>query len=371
MIKIKWMNYDASEYKMLEEELNTLSMNGYTCNSIDLLTVFKKTDTKAKYLTDIFYSTESTQFAKRKEKDAWISNYIDYGYHYIGKSRNIYIFKATNAKNKVPDDALRLLPYFKGTRTILKMILLFISIILSLYFISTVFGVTNIEHFITNGSIIIYYIPIVICLTLTFRAMMNYYNNVQIKQKLKNKEAPILTNQNKYCKFRLVYLYILSISILLLIMGVVLDSIERQILPINSNILTLEDFGVTGNKKEFSTYTKSSSIYVPYFYSYIEQGGEIDIENGKYGNLLSTKYYTLKDQTMANSYLDTYLYDKTKIIKPLENNTDIYLMGSSNTNIFDTMIIKKDTTLIIIATSFDLSLLPYQNVIINHYQKIV
>lgn len=367
MIKIKWMNYDASEYKMLETELNILAKKGYTCNSIDLLTMFKKTDKKAHYLTDVFYSKESTQFAKRKEKDAWISSYIDYGYHYIGKTRNIYVFKGTTINKKVKENTNTLLPYFKGIRTILKMILLILSVMLSLYFIPTVFGVTSIEQLITNGSIIIYYIPVVICFTLTFRAMINYYNNEQIKRKLKNKEAPILTNQNKYRKFRLAYLYIIAVSVLLLVAGVAMDYLERQQVPIDAKILTLDAFGVEGNTKEFSTYTTSSSLYVPYFYSYVEQSGDVDIKNGKYGNLLSTKHYTLKDQATAKSYLDTYLYDDTKVVKPLENHQDTYIMHSSNIDIFDTMIIKNGTTIVIVATSFNLSLPQHQEVILNHY----
>lgn len=375
MIKIKLMNYDASEYKMLEEDLNLLANKGYTCSSVDLLTFFKKDSKKAHYITDIFCPKESTQFAKRKEKDEWLASYIDYGYYTIGKIRNVYIFKggSNNPKYKKTPTNL-VLTYFKGLRTILKMILLLLALSLCIYLIPSVFSNTDIYQFVTNGSILIHYTPIVICFTLLFRAFINYYNTNQIKRKLKNKEAPILTNQDKYRKFRLAYIYLLITSSLLLLLGVALDSLERKERPLDPNkILTLEDFKIAGNTKEYNTYTTSSSILIPNSYTYLEQSGTLNIKEGEYGNLLSIKYYELKDETTATTFMDSIVTkhstDTSSTIKPFGNQGSVYLTYSTVDNIADTMVIKDKQTILMISTSFDLSLPEHQKVIFDFYQK--
>lgn len=371
MIKIKLMNYDASEYKMMEEDLNILASKGYTCSSVDLVTLFKKDTKKVHYITDIFYAKEKTQFAKRREKDAWLASYIDYGYHTIGKVRNVYVFKGGSNNPKCKKTPVHLLAeYFKGIRTILKMILLILALSLCVYFIPSVFSNTDMYQFVTNGSILIHYTPVIICLTLLFRAFINYYNTNQIKRKLKNKETLILTNQNKYRKFRLAYIYLLIASSLLLILGIALDSLERKEMPLDtSKILTLESFGIEGNTKEYSTYTTASSILIPNSYTYLEQSGTLDIKEGQYGNLLSINYYELKEEASATSFIDSIVakHDVTKI--ELFNNQDTVYLYSTVENIADTMVIKDKNTILMIATSFDLSLPEYQKVIFDFYKK--
>lgn len=40
-MKFKLTNYDASDYKLLEDKLNNLSKLGYNCNNADMFTIFK------------------------------------------------------------------------------------------------------------------------------------------------------------------------------------------------------------------------------------------------------------------------------------------------------------------------------------------
>lgn len=371
MIKLKIMNYDASEYKMLEEDLNLLAKKGYTTNSIDYITSFKQTNKKAHYICDIFYSDASTQYSKRQEKEEWISSYIDANYQYIGKIRNIHVFKGPNKNKHVPTTDIELTHrYFKGMRTITKMFFLILSLLLTMILIPNVFSNTAVTEFITNGSIIIHYIPIPICAILLFRAFINYYNNEQIKRKLKNKEEPILTNIKKYRKFRNVYLYTLLVSILILLLGIGLDSLERKKLPVDTNkVLTLDAFGLTSNRKEYPTYTKSHSLMIPSSYSFFEQSGTLDVEKEEYGDLLTVHYYEVKDSNSLHGFVNNIIaYPEANNASKIEElSNDVYLSYSKATKKADTMILVKENTFIIISTSLDLSNPTYQKVITDFY----
>lgn len=371
MIKLKLMNYDASEYKMMEEDLNLLAKKGYTVTNIDYITCFKQTNKKAHYICDVFYSDASTQYSKRQEKDAWISRYIDANYEFVGKVRNIHVFKGPNKnKHTLSINSNLTYRYFKGMRTVIKMFFLILSLLLAMILIPNVFTNNEITEFITNGSIIIHYIPIIICTVLLFRACINYYNNEQIKRKLKNKEAPTLTNTKKYRILRNIYIYTVLICVAVLVLGIALDSLERKKIPVdNTKVLTLEAFGLESNRKEYPSYTTSHSIMIPNSYSFFEQSGTLNVEKEEYGNLLTVNYYEVKDsnslQTFVKNIVEHPETNNASKIKKL--NSNVYLSYSKATKKADTMILVKENTFIIVSTSLDLSNPTYQKIITDFY----
>lgn len=373
MTKIKLMNYDASEYKLMEKELNQLSSLGFNCNSIDYLTFFKKDNKKAHYITDIFIPVGNTRFSKQTEKEEWINDYADKGYRYLGKVKNVYVFRGNN-KNKSLEtiDYDILIPYFKANRTLLKSVILGLSIVLSFFLLPGVFSNTNINEYITNGSIIIHYIPIPFCLIFIFRALLNLLNTRKIKKLLENEQPPVLTPTSKYYKLRNIYLLVSIISIILLIAGIGLDSINRKKVPVNDQILTLKEFNVEGNIKDYPNIVVKSSFMIPYSYSYFEQSGNLDVEKEEYGNILNIYYYEIKDLNSTDAFVKNMIeYPDISVskIELLNDYDNVYLSYSKATNQADAMIIVNNKTIVKVATSFDLSLSENYQPILDFYLK--
>ena len=162
-MKLRLTNYDTSEYKQFEDMLNNLSKSGYNCKSVDMFTVLKKDEQRFYYKTDIFVPQKKSSKNNREQRDQWLLNYVNHGYEFIGKSRKIYDFKGAQAANIKGTDQALLLTYFKRNKTISNIIFIFVAMLLSFLLIPSVFANQNPMEFITNGSIILHYIPLLFC----------------------------------------------------------------------------------------------------------------------------------------------------------------------------------------------------------------
>ncbi|MFQ8706916.1 MAG: DUF2812 domain-containing protein [Thomasclavelia sp.] len=336
-MKFKLTNYDASDYKLLEDKLNNLSKLGYNCNNADMFTIFKHDNKRFYYKTDIFVPDKKSKLSNREQRDNWLMNYVDHGYEFIGKSRKIYIFKATkNIKIKETNNT-QLLQYFKTNKTLTNILFVFTALFLSFLLIPNVFINNDPNEFITNGSILLHYAPLLFCLSLIVRFFNNYIQTEKIKNTLTKQTSFTINNNQEYRFILSNWLFI--ITILIIICGFSLDIIERKNTPINDNILSLNDLGYTSNRSK--TYTESSSLLINKSYSYFESNDE---------NALKINYYRFNSNEKANKNLDNYL--KTNNYKKKKQIANGYLL-SSDIN-YDSIIFVKNNQLIIVQTTLDL-----------------
>lgn len=335
-MKIKLTNYDVSEYKQLEKLLNSLSNRGYNCKSVDMFTLFKKNKQHFYYKTDIFIPQKNHPKSNREQRDQWLLNYVDHGYEFIGRSRKIYVFKAAKNIDVKGTNHELLLTYFKRNKTISNLIFIFAAMLLSFLLIPSVFTNKNPLEFVTNGTIILHYIPLLFCPALLFRFFNHHLTTEKIKLDLKNNKA---ANKASHYPF-IISNWLLIISIILIAMGFILDFTARKTVPVDEKIITLSALNLS-NSQNNDTYTKTSSIMIKKSISYSEENA---------GNLLIVNYYQYDSNAKAlaglNDYLDALNFKNKKQI------TNGYLL--SNDSIYNCIAFVKKQQLIIIQTTLDL-----------------
>ena len=192
LMKFKLTNYDPSNYKLLEARLNELSKQGYNCKNIDMFTIFKRDNKRYYYKTDIFVPDKNKSGTNREQRDKWILEYVDHGYEFIGKSRRIFVFKAhEDIKLKETDQEL-LLNYFKKMDFIKYFTCIRLRLLLSFSLIPSVFFNNSPDEFVTNGSILIHFAPLLLCISLIVRFFINHLQTERIKKYFIKKKTSYL-----------------------------------------------------------------------------------------------------------------------------------------------------------------------------------
>ena len=197
LMKFKLTNYDPSNYKLLETKLNELSKQGYNCKSVDMFTIFKQDNKRYYYKTDIFVPDKNKQTSNREQRDKWMLEYVEHGYEFIGKSRKIFVFKADKDIKVKETNRELLLNYFKKNRTLLNILLVSISLLLSFSLIPSMFFNNSPDEFVTNGSILIHFAPLFLCIGLIVRFFTNYIQTEKIKNALTKKKLPSYNKKNE------------------------------------------------------------------------------------------------------------------------------------------------------------------------------
>ncbi len=335
-MKFKLTNYDPSNYKLLETKLNELSKQGYNCKSVDMFTIFKQDNKRYYYKTDIFVPDKNKQTSNREQRDKWMLEYVEHGYEFIGKSRKIFVFKADKDIKVKETNRELLLNYFKKNRTLLNILLVSISLLLSFSLIPSIFFNNSPDEFVTNGSILIHFAPLFLCIGLIVRFFTNYIQTEKIKNAL-IKKLPSYNKKNEYLfiisNWLFIFFFIITIS------GFILDSSSRQYVDISNDMFTLKDFGY--NQKSNKECVKSSSLLIDKSYSYFETNND---------QSLKINYYYFSSKHKAQNYLENYLsvnYYQDK--KEISNG---YLLAGSD--VYDGMIFVDENKLIVIQTNFDL-----------------
>lgn len=335
-MKFRLTNFDSSEYKQFENMLNELSKQGYNCSSIDLITFFKLDNERSYYKTDIFIYDKTNKETKRNQKMKWLAKYSNYGYEYIGKTKKIHVFKAKKPNKLRGTDELLLLKYFKHSKTILNAILIFVAMFLSFFLIPNVFLNKDPQEFMTNGTIILHYVPLLFCLALLCRFFIQYLTTEKIKLMLTSKKQSNYTSNFPF----IVSNWLLISSIFLIGLGFGLDFIERKEVPLDNRIITLSDLNIDNSHNDFNTYVTSSSIMINESISYYENNGT---------DAIKVNYYQYASEDKANNALDDYLETLKNEKKQVTNG---YLLASDS--IYNSIAFTKEDQLIIIQTTIDL-----------------
>ena len=291
LMKFKLTNYDPSNYKLLETKLNELSKQGYNCKSVDMFTIFKQDNKRYYYKTDIFVPDKNKQTSNREQRDKWMLGYVEHGYEFIGKSRKIFVFKADKDIKVKETNRELLLNYFKKNRTLLNILLVSISLLLSFSLIPSMFFNNSPDEFVTNGSILIHFAPLFLCIGLIVRFFTNYIQTEKIKNALIKKKLPSYNKKNEYLfiisNWLFIFFFIITIS------GFILDSSSRQYVDISNDMFTLKDFGY--NQKSNKECVKSSSLLIDKSYSYFETNND---------QSLKINYYYFSSKHKAQNYLE-------------------------------------------------------------------
>lgn len=336
-MKIKLTNYDASEYQLFQDELNNMSASGYNCNSIDLFTIFKYDEQRYYYKTDIFVPKKDKNKSSRLQRDEWLLNYVNHGYEFIGKSRKIYVFKAKNKINIKGTSASNLLTFFNKNKSISNVCFIFIAMLLTFMLVPSVITNKLPSEFITNGAIILHYIPILFCITLLVRFFNHYLSTEKIKQQLSDKKVNVKISKNTLVATN----WLIILSIILVAFAFINDTTSRKTKDINNDIISLKDLNLPENKDGYPTYTTSSSFLIDEAISYYEENGN---------DAINVSYYCYNSNDKAKVALDDYLttinFSKTKKV------TNGYLL--TNDSVYNCLAFIKDKQLIIVETTTDL-----------------
>ena len=227
----KLLDYDITEYKQLENTLNELSKQGYNPTSLGKISRFKKNDKHYHYHVDLFIKKATTP--KRKALHDFINDYERNMFDYYGKLGKFIIFTTENNRT-LPKERQKAIDEYLSTRKISATTYFVLWIFFAFFVAQLVLQKNQIQEFLTNGSILIHYLPLFLFATILVRSLYKI----------------VLACQKNFSKLIKKLFYIMSIlTCLAALFGCVLDIIERKNTPLNKNILTLEVFDKETNKK--------------------------------------------------------------------------------------------------------------------------
>ena len=345
-------DYHVDEFLLFENKLNTLSVKGYNPYSLDLISKIKKDNQQYHYVCDIALFKKGQP--KKDEIDRMINSYLENGYDYCGRVRKIYVFRSKEKLAYRYHQETDFIPYFKE-QTKSRITGFAISLLFSLavtYFISTNIQIKNM---ITNGSIMLYLSYIPICLTILYYTYKNWIVHEKIRRQFLKQQDFTKEKLNQLSMHKKKVKYMIGFCLIYVLAGFSLDYLQRDIHPLDSSILTLNDFSLTPSKDQ--TYTSSRSI--------LTQGKICTETNQK--DIIHSEIYTLKNhqysQTFFNRLLNEHSHNRQK--KAINKNT--YLIASSKH--YDTVIMLEHNKIIYVTTSLDLTQNNYAHKIIKFYKK--
>ncbi len=328
----KLLDYDITEYKQLENTLNELSKQGYNPTSLGKISRFEKNEKHYYYHVDLFIKKATTP--KRKALHDFINDYERNMFDYYGKLGKFIIFTTEN-KRALPKERQKAIDEYLNTRKISATTYLVLWLFFAFFVTQLVLQKNQIQEFLTNGSIMIHYLPIILFATILVRCLYKIS----------------LACQKNFNKLIKKLFYVMSIiTCVVAILGCVLDITERKDMTLNKNILTLEVFDKEANKKEYPQYKQTKSILVEAS-SYFEKN--------KQGDLMYSKDYHFKSNEKTNTFFKRYLdtYDDVPVIK-IDKNTYLFKLDTS----YDTLLYKKGNHFYFVSANFSLK---------NHYQNII
>lgn len=328
----KLLDYDITEYKQLENTLNELSKQGYNPTSLGKISRFEKNDKHYHYHVDLFIKKATTP--KRKALHDFMNDYERNMFDYYGKLGKFIIFTTEN-KRTLPKERQKAIDEYLSTRKISVTTYFVLALFFAFFVAQLVLQKNQIQEFLTNGSILIHYLPLLLFATILVRCLYKIS----------------LACQKNFNKLIKKLFYVMSaLTCLAALFGCVLDITERKDMPLNKNILTLEVLDKETNKKEYPQYKQTKSILVEAS-SYFEKN--------KQGDLMYSKDYHFKSNEKINTFFKRYLdtYDDVPVIK-IDKNTYLFKLDTS----YDTLLYKKGNHFYFVSANFSLK---------NNYQNII
>lgn len=353
MYKLKIINFKPYEYELFETQLNQLGQQGYKTNDLSLLTVFKKTDQSYYYKIDFHIPEGKTRSEKFASKQKFFDPYLDEGYEAIYNKNNMYVFIGNQAsKQKINFNKKK--EFINEKKTFKTLNALIASLIISLAFIILSTLAITIDTFLSYGMTFIFIGIILGCLTMLYRCSCNFYFTNQLKKKL---------HQTKYNlssgflhKLRKVYAILVCLVTLLIIGGLVEDTLNAQSFDIEDHpILLLKDLNIT-EESTLETQVRSS-FTVPHSYTSLELAED--------NSTLFIKEYDLSDDEAAQTLIESFAKNPQQYYCTSVKQKDNILYGYTD-NDLTSLIIQKENRVTLISPGFELTDQHIQ-IIINFY----
>lgn len=328
----KLLDYDITEYKQLENTLNELSKQGYNPTSLGKISRFEKNDKHYYYHVDLLIKKPAVP--KRKALHDLINDYDKQMFDYYGKIGKLIIFTTEN-KRSLPKERQKMIDEHLSTRKISTMTYFMLWLFFAFFVMQLVLQKNQIQEFLTNGSILIHYLPLFLFITILIRCLYKI----------------ILACKKSFARSIHYLFYVMTVlTLLVAILGCTLDITERKEVPLNKDILTLQVFDKEHDVNSYPNYKHTQSMIVDAS-SYFEKNSQ--------GDLMYSKEYSFNTNKKATLYFNRYLenYNDVSSIK-INNNTYLFKLDTN----YDTLLYKKDNHFYFISTNFSLK---------NQYQLII
>lgn len=334
------MDYDLTEYQLLENELNSLSEQGINPVSLGRISHFKKNDKHYYYNVDLLI--KKPNIPKRKAMNDLINYYEKNFFDYYGNIGKFMIFRS-ETKRSIPKERKKNINDFLNTRVISTLTYFVLMLIPMLYFMYVFLSNNHISEFLTNGSILLHFSVIPVALTFILRPLNKFILAFQISKNRKKITSQLLN--------KIFYLFVI-ISFIIVSLGCILDMFEKTKIEVNQQVITLSDIGLADDFDSYPTYTHAKSFIVE---------SNSYVETNKNDDAIYSKEYIFNNNDDLDYYFASFkdeVIEKNSIM--IDDNTYILNIDGQN----DSILFKTGNRFVYVTTSIDI----YDN---SLYQNII
>ncbi len=348
-MKIKLFFYHNYQYKLLEEELNQLGAQGYKLKNIGRICFFQKTNKPLYYTVQLYKKEGRNRVEKYYNTELFLNKFLEKDFSYKGRIDLMHVFMGDENKT-FQESPIDMNNYFGFKYSVFAAFFIMGFALL----LSSGFVPTYISSYLTNGSLLLHFIPYFIFLFFGY-----YFSVVYINHKLLNKKIDKLKEENKYKKEKKLYKIhniIFIVITVITLFSIFDDSLQRKTIDIKEHpIITLKDLGMNNYTTEYS---QTHSLLIPTSYQLKQE-----INKEKYTFLQVSEYKTSHTQMIIDKIMNN---PEQVIAKKIEKYNENRYIGTFEDNKITTYIIKEKDQVIVITTTIDLR--PYLDQIEEFYK---
>ncbi len=345
MYKLKIINYQPYEYELLQETLNQLGLQGYQCQDLSFLSIFKKVNHPVYYHIDFFQTSGESQFEKRANKDRFVERYLAHDYYPIYKKKGMYVFTGKEKSKKLTTNQDVYLDIVKRQR-IHSFFFACLSLILTFFFSMFLMESYTIDSFLTYGITIATIGVFIALIAIIYRFYHHFYNYGQI---IHQKKQSVV----KLKKHLLIFKILSTISLVCIIGGLIEDVMNIKTVTLEEHpLILMKDIGI--NKESELTYQSRSSFTVPHCYSSLESIDD--------NTMLLTKEYQLSSSTKAQKLFQELSKDPKRYLCTKVDIQDHVIYGYQK-DILNTLVIQKEKSVIMLTMTFQPSSKQIQQIV--------
>ncbi|MCD7892552.1 MAG: hypothetical protein LUG60_02515 [Erysipelotrichaceae bacterium] len=327
------INYKPYEYQLFQERLDTLGNNGYYCNDLSFISMFKKTDNKVYYKIDFFNMKGKTRNEKLNSRQELFDKYLDENYQPIYAKKGMYVFIGDHPLNEnIKYNTQPLLDRSKKARYEVPFTISLFVGVLFVYYLSSSLAITSL---LSYGIVAVYLGLILLCVIFMYRTYFNKeyikkFNEQLIQDKL---DMP----KNKIKTLRKIYVVLVIICACLIGGGLLEDLNNAQSFVYeNHPYLTLTDLDIN------TTSEVSTQSYSGFF----AKKTYISLEAGNDDEILYIKEYQFNNSNFADEYIYEMTYDTD-----YTQDDNVYYISDGETT--DILLIRNDNTVTYVSYGFE------------------
>ncbi|MCD8028668.1 MAG: hypothetical protein LUF02_08430 [Erysipelotrichaceae bacterium] len=329
--QLQIINYKPYEYQLLQEKLNQLGNDGYYCNDLAFISVFKKTNHKVYYKIDFFSMTGKTRNDKMNSRQKLFDKYLDENYQPIYAKKGMYVFVGDHLINT---DYMHksILNKSKKTKYEGLFTAALLGSVLFVYFLSINL---RINALLSYGIVFFYLGLIMLCIIFMFRT---YFNKEYIKKLDKQLLSDYIDMPQERIKtLRKIYLVLVIICTLFIGGGLTEDFINGKSFNQQQHaFLTLSDLNID----------TSSELTTQKYSGFIAKNSYISLEVADEDQILYIKEY----QFNQSSFADEYIYEVTSDEEDYQSdNNVIYVYEDSELSL---LLIRNENTVTYVSFGF-------------------